>query len=111
MQELGENDLAETMDRLLSSSASTISLNRRLMEKAIDVSWVEAIENGLNHVDNVVRNPGRTIMDVEEIVPIALSKKVTVAAHRSDPELRQKEGNDHPVQAAERVQGREPGDL
>ena len=40
MQELGENDLAETMDRLLSSSASTISLNRRLMEKAIDVSWV-----------------------------------------------------------------------
>ena len=36
MQELGENDLAETMDRLLSSSASTISLNRRLMEKAID---------------------------------------------------------------------------
>ena len=78
MQELGENDLAETMDRLLSSSASTISLNRRLMEKAIDVSWVEAIENGLNHVDNVVRNPGRTIMDVEEIVPIALSKKVTV---------------------------------
>ena len=78
MQELGENDLAGTMDRLLSSSASTISLNRRLMEKAIDVSWVEAIENGLNHVDNVIRNPGRTITDVEEIVPIALSKKVTV---------------------------------
>ena len=78
MHELGENDLAGTMDRLLSSSASTISLNRRLMEKAIDVSWVEAIENGLNHVDNCVRNPGRTITDVEEIVPIALSKKVTV---------------------------------
>ena len=36
MHELGENDLAGTMDRLLSSSASTISLNRRLMEKAID---------------------------------------------------------------------------
>ena len=78
MDELGENDLAGTMGRLLSSSASTISLNRRLMEKAIDVSWVEAIENGLNHLDNVIRNPGRTIMDVEEIVPIALSKKVTV---------------------------------
>lgn len=78
MQGLGANDLTGTMDRLLSSSASTISLNRRLMEKAIDVSWVEAIENGLNHLDNVIRNPGRTIMDVEEIVPIALSKKVTV---------------------------------
>ena len=78
MNELGENDLAGAMDRLLSSSASTISLNRRLMEKAIDVSWVETIENGLKYVDNCIRNPGRTIMDVEEIVPIALSKKVTV---------------------------------
>lgn len=48
------------------------------MEKSIDVSWVEAIENGLLHVDKVVRNPSRTIVDVEEIVPIALSRKTTV---------------------------------
>ena len=48
------------------------------MEKAIDVSWVEAIENGLVHLDNFLRNPRRTIEDVEEIVPIALSRKTTV---------------------------------
>ncbi len=78
MDILDENDLAGAMDSLLANSAGTISLNRKLMEKAIDVSWVEAIENGIVHVDNVVRNPSRTIVDVEEIVPIALSKKVTV---------------------------------
>ena len=78
MDLLDENDLAGAMDSLLANSAGTISLNRKLMEKAIDVSWVEAIENGIVHVDNVVRNPSRTIIDVEEIVPIALSKKVTV---------------------------------
>ena len=75
---LEENDLFEIMDSLVGSSRGNISLNRKLMEKAIDVSWVEAIENGLVHVDNIVRNPSRTIIDVEEIVPIALSRKITV---------------------------------
>ena len=75
---LGDNELVKTMDELVGSGRASISLNRKMMEKAIDVSWVEAIENGMIHLDNIVRNPGRTIVDVEEIVPIALSKKVTV---------------------------------
>lgn len=73
----GKN-ISEVIDSLISNAESTISMNRKLMAKTIDVSWVEAIENGLVHVDNVIRHPGRTIVDVEEIVPIALSKKVTV---------------------------------
>lgn len=73
-----ENDIYEDMNKVVGSGRSNISLNRKLMEKSIDVSWVEAIENGLIHVDNVIRRPSRTIVDVEEIVPIALSRKVTV---------------------------------
>ena len=73
-----DNFIFDDMTRLVNSGKSTVSLNRKLMEKSIDVSWVEAIENGLIHVDNVVRNPSRTIIDVEEVVPIALSKKITV---------------------------------
>ena len=57
MDSLGQNDLSRLMDSLLKGSGSTVSLNRKLMEKAIDVSWVEAIENGIIYVDNVVRNP------------------------------------------------------
>ena len=78
MELLGDNDLFEVMDKLVSSNKANIALNRKLMEKVIDVSWVEAIENAIIHVDNVIRNPSRTIIDVEEIVPIALSKKITV---------------------------------
>lgn len=78
MDILGENDLFDVMDRLVGSSKSNISINRKLMEKVIDVSWVEAIENAILHVDKIVRNPSRTIVDVEEIVPIALSRKITV---------------------------------
>ena len=73
-----DDNLFDAMEAIINSGQSTMSMNRKLMEKAIDVSWVEAIENGLGHLDNVVRNPGRDIVDVEEIVPIALSKKITV---------------------------------
>ena len=76
--ELGDDELFDSLDALLKSSRNTFAFNRKLMAKAIDVSWVEAIENGLIHVDNVLRNPGRTIEDVEEIVPIERSRKITV---------------------------------
>jgi predicted component of viral defense system (DUF524 family) len=73
-----DNDFYDDMNRLVNSGNINVSMNRKLMEKSIDVSWVEAIENGIIHVDNVVRNPSRTIVDVEEVVPIALSRKTTV---------------------------------
>lgn len=72
------DELYDAVHSLLLSSKNTIAFNRKIMEKSIDVSWVEAIESGMVHLDNVLRNPRRTIEDVEEIVPIALSKKITV---------------------------------
>ncbi len=71
-------DVYGSLDSLLHASRNTFAFNKKIMEKAIDVSWVEAIENGLVHVDNFLRNPRKTIEDVEEVVPIALSKKITV---------------------------------
>ena len=74
----GSDELYNALDSLLNSSRNTFAFNRKLMEKAIDVSWVEAIENGITHVDNFLRSPRKTIEDVEEIVPIALSRKTTI---------------------------------
>ena len=73
-----DDTLFDAMEKIVGSGQSTMSMNRKLMEKAIDVSWVEAIENGMIHLDNVVRNPSRDIVDVEEVVPIGLSRKITV---------------------------------
>lgn len=76
--QLDSDRLYESFRSSLSHSRSTIALNRRILEKDIDVSWVEAIETGLVSIDNVIRNPSKTIINVEEVVPIALSKKITV---------------------------------
>lgn len=78
MQFYTESDVFRSLLNVLRGTEGTIAMNRRLMQKIIDSSWVEAIEKGLVHVDNVLRNPRRTIEDVEEIVPIALSRKITV---------------------------------
>lgn len=74
----GGDELYDSFRSMLSCGSNTIALNRKIMEKTIDVSWVEAIEKGLVYVDNVMRNPRKTIENVEEVVPIALSKKITV---------------------------------
>lgn len=76
--QFGSSELYDSFRSSLSHSRSTIALNRRVMEKDIEASWVEAIETGLVHIDNVMRNPRKTIVNVEEVVPIALSKKITV---------------------------------
>ena len=78
---IGQFSGDEMYDKYLmlnSKAGSTISLNHKMMEKMIDLNWVEAIEKGLVHVDNVMRNPRKTVENVEEIVPVALSKKITV---------------------------------
>ncbi len=78
MDSFRDDKLFESLESLIRSSRNTFAMNRKIMEKVIDVSWVEAIENGLVHVDNFLRAPRKTIEDVEEVVPIALSKKITV---------------------------------
>lgn len=72
------SELMSEIYSLLLSGKNTFAFNRKIMEKSIDISWVEAIEKGLPHLDKVVRNPSKTIEDVETVVPIALSKKITV---------------------------------
>ena len=79
---IGSDDLYGALGSLLDSSRDTFAFNKKLMEKAIDVTWVDAIEKGIVHLDNFLRNPRRTIEDVEEIVPIALSRKTTIESVR-----------------------------
>lgn len=58
--------------------AKNCIFNRKIIEKNIDSSWLTEIEKALPHLDTVIRNPRNTIKEVEEIVPIAMSRKITV---------------------------------
>lgn len=73
----GNNSFAAARALLLSGE-KTVSFNRKIIEKNIDSSWLTEIEKALPHLDTVIRNPRNTIKEVEEIVPIAMSRKITV---------------------------------
>lgn len=73
----GNNSFAAARALLLSVE-KTVSFNRKIIEKNIDSSWLTEIEKALPHLDTVIRNPRNTIKEVEEIVPIAMSRKITV---------------------------------
>lgn len=73
----GNNSFAAARALLLSGE-KTVSFNRKMIEKNIDSSWLTEIEKALPLLDTVIRNPRNTIKEVEEIVPIAMSRKITV---------------------------------
>lgn len=78
MEFYDDNSQYLSLLNILRGTENTFSMNRRIMQRIIDSSWVEAIEKGIIHLDNFLRNPRRSLESVEEIVPIALSKKTTV---------------------------------
>lgn len=75
---LDDNKSFAAARALLLSGEKTVSLNRKIIEKNIDSFWLEEIEKALPHLDTVIRNPRNTIKEVEEVVPIAMSRKITV---------------------------------
>ena len=55
MDGMEDNELFDAMHSLIMSSKNTFAVNRKIMEKSVDVSWVDAIEEGLKHLDTVLR--------------------------------------------------------
>ena len=62
---------------LLGAADSTTSLTRSKINKAIDTDWIGKIEAALPALDVIIRNPSVAIEDVDEILPVELSKHIT----------------------------------
>lgn len=54
-----------------------MELRKRYMLKMIDEAWVSAIEDTLPALDTIIRNPGMLLKEVEKVVPIEQSRRVT----------------------------------
>ncbi|MBR0235124.1 MAG: DUF2357 domain-containing protein [Clostridia bacterium] len=65
------------LDKMRQGDA-TIELRKRFLLRAIDETWVNIIEDTLPALDVIIRNPSKFIEEKEEVVPVELSRKVTV---------------------------------
>ena len=64
-------------EMILASADTTVSLKRNKITRTIDVEWIKRIEEAIPALDTVIRHPSVAIEDVDEILPIELSRHIT----------------------------------
>ena len=57
---------------------ASIELKKRYLLRAIDETWVNIIEDTLPALDVIIRNPSKYIEEREEVLPIELSRNISV---------------------------------
>ncbi len=62
---------------LIAEGNTTAHFTQKTMLRSIDEGWVTAIENCLDPIDRLIRNPSHFIAETEEILPIEMTKKIT----------------------------------
>ncbi len=62
---------------IIGSADTTASLKKHTIRKKIDTEWIERIEAALPSIDLIVRNPSVAIEDVEEILPVELTRRIS----------------------------------
>ena len=70
-------DVFQNLMQLMQKGNDTISMSKKILNKHIDETWVTAIEESLLYVDTVIRNPGKSIEEVDEVLPMELSRNIT----------------------------------
>jgi len=66
----------------IKSGECNISLYEKFVERTVDLSWVEMIEDSIVALDTIIRTPQRYIKNEEEIVPIEMVRTVSTESIR-----------------------------
>lgn len=76
LRAISSTDFYEFFMDSVSRAENEFQFSNRKLEKAVDLTWVEAVENALPAVQNIVANPRNVIREEELIVNAAHAKKV-----------------------------------
>ena len=67
----------DNANKFIASTSSNITVKRDIDACVSDTSWIDMVEECIPYLDNIIRNPRRFIVQVENIVPIEKAKVVT----------------------------------
>ena len=54
-----------------------LTMSRRYLLRALDETWIRAVEEALPVLDTVIRNPQRQLREKEKVLPIEFSRNIT----------------------------------
>ena len=75
--EILENANQKDLNQFLSQNKATLKVIENIERNQFDYSWLKKIEDTIEYLDKVVRNPRKFIAQEEEIVPIEKAKKIS----------------------------------
>ncbi|MBU5480522.1 DUF2357 domain-containing protein [Blautia sp. MSJ-19] len=67
---------------MVQAGDNTLQQKNRILHKVIDEKWLTVVEEGIEAIFNIVDKPRRFIATSEEVVPVALAKKITADSVR-----------------------------
>ena len=67
---------------MIQAGTNEINQKHRVMHKVVDESWLTTIEESLDAINNIIEKPRRFVTTKEEVVPVALAKKITADSVR-----------------------------
>ncbi len=67
---------------MVQAGDNTLEQQNRVLHKVVDEKWLSVVEEGIEAIFNIVDKPRRFITTTEEVVPVALAKKITADSVR-----------------------------
>lgn len=64
-------------EMIVAAADTNVSLKRNKISRTIEIEWIERIEAAIPALDTIIRFPSVAIEDVDEILPIELSRHIT----------------------------------
>ena len=78
-----ENDrYFQYLFEMVQSGDNTLHQTAQILHKVVDERWLTTIEESLDAINNIIEKPRRFITTSEEVVPVALAKKITADSVR-----------------------------
>ena len=67
---------------MIQAGDNTLEQKNRILHKVVDEHWLTVVEEGIEAIFNIVDKPRRFLTTSEEVVPVALAKKITADSVR-----------------------------
>ncbi len=80
MSQTEEEKTAEEQEACLTALTDgnrQLTMSRRYLLRALDETWIRAVEETLPVLDTVIRNPQRQLREKEKVLPIEFSRNIT----------------------------------
>ena len=79
---LEEDRYFQYLFEMIQAGDNTLEQKNRILHKVVDERWLTVVEEGIEAIFNIVDKPRRFITTSEEVVPVALAKKITADSVR-----------------------------